>query len=485
MRRALLILLAIAALALPAGASAHPLGNFTTNQFSRIELSGERIYLLHVLDLAEIPTYQARAAVRRHGVEGYARRLARALGAGLDLRVDGRRRGLVELRRRIAFPAGAAGLRTTRLEVVYDGGLAAKGARRLVLENRNFSKRIGWREIVVRDERGARIASASSRTRSISDELLRYPKGLLKSPLDERVAFVSFTPGTLAGEPPGLTETREQGSDRSASKSESGFASLIERDTLSAGFVLVSLFVAMFWGAAHALTPGHGKAIVAAYMVGTRGTARHALFLGVVVTATHTIGVFALGLVTLALSEFIVPEELYPWLNLVSAVLVLAVGLTVLRFRLGAWLRPERARPGYDDHPRDQPHHHHDRAHGHHDHSHGHGSHQHVPAPGSGFRGLVAVGVSGGILPCPTALVVLLAAISLHRVAYGLVLIIAFSAGLAAAITAIALLAVAARRTFNRMSFDGRAIRLLPSASTLVIVGLGLAMTVRALPPVV
>src|SRR5207237_365252 len=156
---------------------------------------------------------------------------------------------------------------------------------------------------------------------------------------------------------------------------------------------------ALFWGAAHALSPGHGKTIVTAYLVGQRGTPRHAALLGLIVTATHTIGVFSLGFVTLALSQFVVPDRLYPWLNLVSGVLVVAIGASVLRSRL----RHRNA------------------------HEHGHDRHhEHGPSG----RSLVAVGVSGGLLPCPSALVVLLAAISLHRIAFGLLLIVAFSAGL-------------------------------------------------------
>ena len=226
----------------------------------------------------------------------------------------------------------------------------------------------------------------------------------------------------------------------------------------------------MFWGAAHALSPGHGKSIVAAYLVGSRGTARHAVFLGMTVTVTHTIGVFALGLVTLSLSAFIVPDQLYPWLNLVSALLIVGVGLSVLRWRVREWRKGEPA-----------PDHHH---HGH-DHGHSHGHHHHHDHDHAlSRRSLLGIGISGGIIPCPTALVVLLAAISLHRVGYGLVLIVAFSVGLAAAMTAIGILAVSAKRVFNRVDFNGGVIRFLPAVSAVVVLGLGLAMTVRALPHV-
>jgi len=208
---------------------------------------------------------------------------------------------------------------------------------------------------------------------------------------------------------------------------------------------------------AHALSPGHGKTIVTAYLVGQRGTPRHAALLGLVVTATHTVGVFALGAVTLLLSRFIVPETLYPWLNFTSGVLVVLIGASVLRSR---WRHSRAHTHGHD-------HHHH------HDHE-----------DGLSWRSLVAVGVSGGLLPCPSALVVLLAAITLHRVAFGMLLVVAFSAGLALTITGIGLAAVLARGAFRRVSFDGRVVSLLPTVSALVIVAAGLVMTLHALPRV-
>jgi ABC-type nickel/cobalt efflux system permease component RcnA len=229
--------------------------------------------------------------------------------------------------------------------------------------------------------------------------------------------------------------------------------------------ILASLAAALFWGAAHALSPGHGKTIVTAYLIGRRGTPRDAAILGAIVTVTHTIGVFALGLVTLALSQWIVPDRLYPWINLVAGASVVFIGLAVLRSRYRDWAH-ERAH-----------------RHGHHHHHHG-DDHSHAPEPGSGLKGLVAVGISGGALPCPSALVVLLAAISLHRVAFGLVLIVAFSLGLALSITGIGLVAVLAKKAFARRSFDGLFIRALPAVSALVILVAGLAMTVKALPKV-
>ena len=466
---AVIILLVATAggLALATSASAHPLGNFTINRYSRIEPSGNRLYVLYVLDLAEIPTFQAKPQVAAEGEGRYATRLARTIGRHLELTVDGRRSVLTPIRRVLAFPPGQAGLRTTRLEVVFRGPELADTSR-VAYRDANYAGRIGWKEITAQPKAGARLLSSSVPSKSVSSELLAYPKNLLQSPLDVVSARVGVEPGSSAGAPPGLLPRNvlEQRAGVRA-VADGGFASLIARDHLTPGFVALSLLIAMFWGAAHALSPGHGKSIVAAYLVGSRGKPRHAVYLGLTVTATHTIGVFALGLVTLSLSAFIVPDQLYPWLNLVSALLIVSVGVSVLRWRVREW----RGRGGHE----------HDHGHSH-SHGHGHPDHEHDHA--LSHRRLLGIGISGGIVPCPTALVVLLAAISLHRVGYGLVLILAFSVGLAVAMTAIGLVAVTAKRTFARVDFNGGAIRLLPAFSAVVVLGLGLAMTVRALPHV-
>jgi nickel/cobalt transporter (NicO) family protein len=428
MKRVALLLAVFAALLAPAAAAAHPLGNFTVNRFSRVEVSGHRLYVLYVLDLAEIPTFQAGHIDAR----AYARRIA----GNAHVIVAGRPAPLVVLGQALAHPPGAGGLRTTRLEVVLEGP-RLDGPASLAYHDANYADRIGWKEVVI-----------GARTPSRSDELRAYPKDMLSSPLDITSATAKVAPGRGPDVPPALSHGKVlEAPDRVA---DSGFASLVGRSHLSLLVILASLAAAMFWGAAHALSPGHGKTIVTAYLVGQRGTPRHAALLGLIVTATHTVGVFALGLVTLALSQFVVPEHLYPWLNLVSGLLVVGIGASVLRARL-----------------RRRRHHHHH----HHEHP-------------TGFRSLVAVGVSGGLLPCPSALVVLLAAISLHRVAFGLLLIVAFSAGLALSITGVGLAAVVARTAFRRGTFEGPLVRLLPAASALVILAAGLAMTLRAVPKV-
>jgi ABC-type nickel/cobalt efflux system permease component RcnA len=449
-RRALLALAALAALALPALASAHPLGNFTTNHYSRIVASGDRIYVLYVLDLAEIPTFQEKPR---------AAKLLPKIAHGISLRVDGRAVPFRPLRHALGFPPGVAGLRTMRFESLYESPVLQAGVRRLQYRDGTFPERIGWKEVVVEHGSGAGLLSSSAPSRSVSDELRAYPKDQLSSPLEVTSARFEVTPGRGPGSAPALS--RGQSLDSRVTVhggGDGGFASLISREKLSAGFVALALLLAFFWGAVHALSPGHGKSIVAAYLVGTRGTAKHAALLGLTVTVTHTIGVFALGLVTLALSAFIFPEQLYPWLNLASALLVVFVGCGVLRSRL-------RHRQQHK--------------HGHGHHHHHHDEHQ------LSMRGLLGVGISGGLIPCPTALVVLLAAISLHRVGYGLVLILAFSLGLAAAMTGIGLLAVSAKKLAGRLRLDGRLVRALPAISAAVILVLGLVMTVRALPKVI
>jgi nickel/cobalt transporter (NicO) family protein len=434
-RLALAGLSVVAALVLPAVASAHPLGNFTINRFSRLETSGPRLYVVYVLDMAEIPTFQA----GKIDPQAYARRIAR----NAELSVDGRPARLTAVAHALAHPRGAGGLRTTRLELVLRGPVL-HGRSRVVYHDNNYRARIGWKEIVV-----------GAKAHSVSDELRAYPKDLLQSPLDATSVVARLAPTGGPATAPALTRGRAlQAPDRVA---DDGFARLIGRRHLSALVIVASLAAALFWGAAHALSPGHGKTIVTAYLVGSRGTPLHAALLGLIVTVTHTIGVFALGLVTLSLSQFVVPDRLYPWLNLVSGLLVVGVGAAVLWSRIRHRLAHARAH-----------HHHHD-----------HGHHHHADL---GWRSLVGVGVSGGLLPCPSALVVLLAAISLHRVAFGLLLIVAFSVGLALSITGVGLVAVLAKRAFGRIGFDGRIVGLLPAVSALVIFVAGVAMTVRAVP---
>jgi ABC-type nickel/cobalt efflux system permease component RcnA len=269
---------------------------------------------------------------------------------------------------------------------------------------------------------------------------------------------------------------------------------LVSVERLSATVVALSMLAAFFWGAAHALTPGHGKAVVAAYLIGARGTARHAGILGLTVTLTHTAGVFVLGAVTLYLSRYILPEVLYPWLSVVSGLLVVAIGFSLLYRRVGGKHTSdgEHHRAHTHDHLYSHAHHAHTHSHEGSEHSnvdHAHSQHGHTHShvlPGEHhskvtWHGLIALGISGGLVPCPAALVLLLGAISLDRLGFGIVLVVAFSIGLAIVLTAIGLVMIYARKQFKRFSFEAKAPRFLSVASALAISLVGAAIVLESL----
>ncbi len=451
MRRVLLIA-ALALLALAAPAGAHPLGNFSINHLDVVRVSSDRVDVRYVLDQAEIPTFQERglspAAVLGRKRADVAR--------GVSLTVGGRPVALVmRPGGRISFPMGAGGLHTTRVELLLGARVAARGD--VVVRDSTFAGRVGWKAVLAAP--GRATAVHSDVTDSDPTQRLRvYPTALLSSPADRPVAHLRVAPGAGTvtaprGDGGGQATTRDRGAgDR--------FGSVFERAAAGQGVLVLLLLAAFGWGAVHALSPGHGKAMVAAYLVGTRGTARHAVALGLTVTVTHTIGVFALGVVALALSAYVLPEQLYPWLNLVSGLLVLGVGASVVRSRV----RHARA-------------HAHGRHH-HHDHDHDHGDLR--------PRNILAMGASAGLIPCPSALVVLLGAVAQHQIGLGLILIVAFSAGLAATLTGLGLAVVAAGRVSTRLNgaSGGRVLAVLPALSSLAIVGVGLVLTLQAVPKV-
>ena len=346
----------------------------------------------------------------------------------LTLTVDGRPARLAFLPgTKLSFPPGQGGLRLTRVEFP----LAAKvaGAKTVIVRDQTFPGRVGWKAIVAERGEGTAVRS-SAPSGDPTNGLHTYPQDMLQSPPDVRSAKLEASPGggTLTAPP-----TEGAGRDGYDQPSGDGFAGVFGDAAAGNGVLFLLLLVAFGWGALHAVSPGHGKAMVAAYLVGTRGTPRHAVALGATVTVTHTIGVFALGVVTLLLSQFILPEDLYPWLNLAAGLLVVTVGIGVLRSRV-RWARARR------EHAHSHRHH----RHGLH-HSHGEDHHHDVPDRVT-WKGLIGMGVAAGLIPCPSALVVLLGAIAQHQVALGLVLIVAFSLGLAATLTALGLAVVLARR---------------------------------------
>ncbi len=437
-----------AALAAAPGASAHPLGNFSVNHISTVSVSDDQVDLRYILDQAEIPTVQenslSRAEVLARKRDEVRRRLV--------LLVDGRRVSLEPAGTpRLSFPAGAGGLKTTRLELPLRA--AVDSPRRVELRDGTFPGRVGWKAVVSAPGEGTAVRTGAP-SGDPTQGLRRYPQSLLTSPLDRREATFRVAPGDGT-----LVAPKAQGGGQAETRAESdGFAGLFENAASGQGVLLLLLLAAFGWGALHALSPGHGKAMVAAYLVGARGTARHAVALGATVTITHTIGVFALGVVTLALSQYVLPEDLYPWLTLISGLLVVVIGIGVVRSRV---LKARRSHSHHHGH--DHDHHHHELS----------------------WKGLLGMGTAAGLIPCPSALVVLLAAMSQHEVALGLLLITAFSLGLAATLTGLGIVVVSARKLIPPRLAAGRLAAVLPAASALLIVGVGCVLTAKAVPGVV
>jgi nickel/cobalt transporter (NicO) family protein len=423
-----------AVLAAPTTAQAHPLGNFSVNHVTTVRISEDEVRLRYLLDQAEIPTVQERGL----STEELLQRKRDEVLEGLELSVEGSRVPLeLDGRGRVSFPEGSGGLKTSRFEFRLSAPLDSP--RSVHLRDDTFEDRVGWRAIVAAPGEGTAVRTDVP-SGDPTNGLRRYPDDLLSGPLDRRDAGFSVKPGDGT-----LTAPRAEGGEYTTSddSTEGGFERLFERAAAGESVLVLLLLAAFGWGALHALSPGHGKAMVAAYLVGTRGRPRHAVALGATVTVTHTIGVFALGLVTLALSQYVLPENLYPWLNLASGLLVIVIGAAVLRSRV----------------------------------RHAHHHHHHDVTP----RGLLGMGAAAGLIPCPSALVVLLAAVSQHEVGLGMLLIVAFSLGLAGTLTALGLAVVYARRLVPRLRLP-RLAAALPAASALLIVGVGCVLTVNALP---
>ena len=530
---------AVFASLIPREAQAHPLGNFTINHYSRLEFADEKARIDFVLDFAEIPTFQQKGKLDPNEDSKLSDAEARAyldaklpsLVEKLHLRVGKEDVLLRVLHSSAEYRPGQGGLPILRIEARLLADLPEDWEDHGVghYTDRTYENRLGWREIVVKGGPGVAIKGSTAPSSGVSDELRKYPSDMLSSPLDVREATFTLVPGeeSFADGPVGEAARNYSTSEYSfksngyISKIYTRLNSLISFTSPSPTVILISLLSALLWGALHAFTPGHGKTIVAAYLIGDRGTARHAAFLGLTVTLTHTLGVFALGGVAMYLSRYILPEALFPWLSVVSGLLVVVIGLSLLFSRsrglFGTGSGKARhtklrhaggprthSHDGHDhshtyarvahshshsghEHSHKHVHSAHSHSHGDHEHTHAHGGHTHSHLPpeadGSkaGIRSLVALGVSGGLVPCPAALVLLLSAISLGRLGFGMVLVVVFSMGLAVVLTGIGLLMVYARRSFERYSFEARIPRFMPVTSAAVISFVGLVIVLGAI----
>jgi ABC-type nickel/cobalt efflux system permease component RcnA len=429
-------------------AFAHPLGNFTINTAARVVVRPDEVLVDYVVDMAEIPAFRERQAIDRDGdgivsaseSADYRAASCGRLAEGLATEVDGRTTPLAPRGSTLAFHPGQAGLRTLRLVCHLSVPLTEASSHRVVVEDANYLDRIGWHEVTAAGDRATLIGSNVPAV-SPSDLLRSYPKGVL--PIDVRSASIGVRPG---GPPLADDRPTEGGAARGGL-----LADLASRPDLSAIAIAAMVAVALAVGAIHALGPGHGKALIGAYLVGSGGTLRHAVAVGAAVSVMHTASVLGLGVLVLSAERLLSPERVYPWLGLASGLVALVLGSTLLISRIHALT--ERRRHG-------------------HDHAH--------PARPLSRRGLVALAFSGGILPSPSALVVLLGSVSLGRTALGLLLIAAFSVGLAASLVAVGALAIRARGLA-----DGRVpaglLRLAPVGSAALIAAVGLALTARGL----
>ena len=506
---ATVVALFLAALLPSSRAAAHPLGNFSINQYSRIEVGVDEARIAYVLDLAELPTVADRPlldsddndtiddAERERYLDA---KLAEVLPS-LHLTGDGRDLPLTAGQRSLSFTIGMAGLDTTRLEASFTAPLPAsvRDAGQLTFRNDYAANRLGWREIVVVNGADIRLDDAAMLSTDRSNALRIFPDDLLTSPLDERAVTIGFerAPGA-----PAYTAAHTPSSP-SAFGIGDRLGAIVNGGALTTTGILLALLAAAGWGALHALSPGHGKNVVGAYLVGSRGTPRHALFLGLTVTITHTAGVLALGLVILFASKTILPEQFYPWLSLISGLLVAALGLTVLRQRVRGLpaLGHHHDHDHQHDHAHDHDHphvhdhdHDHDHKHAHEPvvsngmvHSHGGHTHSHLPPGAVGerltWRNLLALGISGGLLPCPSALLALLGAVAVGRAGFGVMVVIAFSVGLAATLTGVGLLFLYAGRFLERRASAGPfagLLRFAPAAAALAVTTSGVVIVARA-----
>lgn len=498
---ALLLVVACATLAALAGqgsdsAKAHPLGNFTVNRYARLEVYQHEVRLVYVIDFAEIPTFQEMGEIDANNdgpsadeLAAWAGRLAPQLLPGLTLRFGEQPAPMTLLSQAAETGPGQANLPVLRFVAEFaapvPGELRDRQPVTIAFSDLNYDDRLGWREIVVAPSQGA-VVSTDRPYVDRSSALRAYPSQSLADAPDESSVQLTWEAGTGAARPVG--GATDVGAP--AGRQVDGFSALVAR-TPTLPTVLLAMLAALGFGMLHALGPGHGKTVVAAYLVGSHGTAQHALALGLTVTATHTSMVYLLGFVSLALSAYILPDQLFAYLGVASGLLVAAFGAALLIQRLrSAFVRA--AGPGEHRHGLwGRPHSHAPATRGQ---NMGEGAtHDHEPgaghgAPAVGWRGILGLGVLGGMLPCPSAIVVMLAAISLGQVVFGMLLIVAFSAGLAGVLVGIGLAIVLGRRISRgvpgKFVLERRAAKLalvaLPMLSAFAITLVGVALTLKA-----
>lgn len=467
---------------------AHPMGNFSVSHYARIEVAPGGSRLVYALDLAEIPTFELFQQWGIEGrdageVQGKARAQAKEWMANVEV-IRGGRRVLPSIRGvKSQVLEGAGGMAVLRVEI--DSALdVAPGA--IEYRDRNYEGRAGWKEIVIRAADGARLGEASHTARDLSAALTAYPADTTAPPQDLEASLswtaapVAARAPVVASAPPPVVEKAVPAATAAGTPSGTVvkgdyLSRLLRERALGWDLILLGLAAAFGLGAMHALSPGHGKTIVAAYLVGSRGTPAQALFLGGMVTFTHTISVFFLGLGVLFFQEYVAPERIIPVLGAVSGISIVCIG---------AWLLYKRTKALALADAHHQHSHSHVHSHGH-PHSHGGSEHSHdIPdASEVSIGSLIALGASGGLVPCPSALVLMLSAIALGRTAFGLGLLVSFSLGLAVVLMAIGLAVIYAKHLLPEpdAAAQNPFFRLVPVLSAFVVMVLGMLMTLTSL----
>ncbi|MGW0767907.1 nickel transporter [Streptomyces sp. NPDC002676] len=479
--RLVFVLAAVGVLALlPAGtASAHPLGNFTVNRYDGLVAAPGTLRVDHVEDLAEIPATQARPDIERLGIAEWARRRCTQAARRSEVTVDGRAAPLTVRGSRAALRPGQAGLNTLRVECRSTAALPRGRSLALGFHSAVTWSGPGWREITARGDRMTLTASDVPKT-SVSRELTSYPRDLLSSPADSSTASLRIRPGGPA------LAARQQDAPaasvlpRGADRWTRALDDLVARRDLTLGFAALALLVAVGLGALHALAPGHGKTLMAATAAarGGRARPRDVLPLAASVTVTHTLGVVTLGLLVTAGSA--ATPSVIGWLGLASGALVLATGAHLVR---RAW------RNRAHEHAHE---HHHAAEHTHGSHTHGghtHGGHTHTHPAVPSLRGTILLGFAGGLVPSPSAVVVLVGATALGQAWFGLLLVVAYGVGLALTLTAAGFAVVRLGSKVTRMLerrprlTAHRPVALLrrtaPLASALTVLALGAGLVLR------
>jgi ABC-type nickel/cobalt efflux system permease component RcnA len=350
-----------AGLLLPATAAAHPLGNFTINHYAGLTVLPDRIDVDIVIDMAEIPAFQQRQEMDADGDGSVSDDEGATWGTGacaslttdLKLTDDGAAVTLVEGMTSVNFPPGAGGLSTLRLECLYSGALAATigGPVKITFADSSYTERIGWREIVATGN-GTILDANGLPPTSPSQKLTAYPPAMIPTPLDIRSATIEARPdpaGVVASPAPAATDGSaavgpgvvggggSAAGDAAAPGSPVGVGvvpggvaadlpDIFRTSDLTPIVILASLLTAVVIGAGHALTPGHGKTLMAAYLVGSRGTAVHAVGLGLSVAVSHTLGIFALAFVIVGAGSILPPDVVYRVTPVIAGTSIVVIG---------------------------------------------------------------------------------------------------------------------------------------------------------------